>query len=87
MAKLDNILQHFDVEEKKDIVWIFLKHDSLKELLLEYTTSNKGSKKTLQALGSMWEAYATLTFARQGKSSLFRNVLMTTMVSNVGNTS
>ncbi len=61
MAKLDSILQHFDVEEKRDIVQRILEHDSLKELLLEYITSNKGSEKALQALCNMWEAYATLT--------------------------
>jgi hypothetical protein len=59
----------------------------LKELLPKYITSNKGLKKALQALSNMREVYATLTFARQGKNSLFINVLVTTMVSNVDNTS
>jgi hypothetical protein len=52
-----------------------------------FITSNEGSKKALQALGSMWEAYATLKSTRQCKNSLFRIVLVIVMVSNVGNTS
>lgn len=55
--------------------------------MLEYITSSKGLEKALQALGSMREAYAKLTFVRQGLNSLFKNILVTIVVSNATNTS
>jgi hypothetical protein len=87
VVELNTILQQFDNEEKKDIAQRIVEHESFKALLLEYITFSKGLKKALQALGSMQEAYATLTFARQGQNSLFKNILVTTVVSNVVNTS
>jgi hypothetical protein len=43
-----------------------MEYESFKAFLLEYITSSKGLEKALQALGNMREAYATLTFVRQG---------------------
>jgi hypothetical protein len=66
VAKLNTALQQFDSEEKKDIVQRIVEHESFRALLPTYITFSKGSKKTLQALGNMREAYAELTSTRQG---------------------
>ncbi len=87
VAKLGTTLQQFDSEEKKNIIRSIVEHESFRALLLEYITFSKGSKKASQALGSMREAYAMLTFARQGYNSLFINILVIIKVSNVVNTS
>jgi hypothetical protein len=54
--------------------------------LPKHISSNKGLEKALQALGSMREAYLTLTYVRQGQNFQYRNVLVTSMVSNSTNT-
>ncbi len=59
-----------------------MEHERFKALLFEYIISNKGSKKALQALSTMQEAYATLTFVKQSQNPLFINVLITVVVSN-----
>ncbi len=64
MANLDIILQKFNDEKKRDIGWRIMEHEIVRVLLPKHTSSNKGFEKTLQALESMWEAYATLTLAR-----------------------
>ncbi len=64
MVDLDIILQKFNDEKKRDIVWIIMEHEIVKVLLPKHTSSNKGFEKMLQALGSMWKAYVTLTFVR-----------------------
>ncbi len=64
-----------------------MEHESFSLFLPKYITSNKGLKKALQALSSMHEAYVMLTSTRQGHNSLFKNVLVIAVVSNVVNTS
>jgi hypothetical protein len=59
-----------------------MEHETKKALLPKHISFSKGLEKALQALGSMQEAYVTLTFARQGQNSQYRNVLITTMVLN-----
>jgi hypothetical protein len=46
-----------------------MEHGIVRALLPKHISSSKGLKKALQALGSMREAYATLTSARQGENS------------------
>ncbi len=87
MVKQNTILEQFDNEEKKDSVYKIMEHESFKTFLPKYIISNKGSEKALQALSRMQKAYVTLTSARQGQNSLFKNVLATAMVSNAINTS
>ncbi len=64
VADLDITLQKFNDEKKSNIVWRIMEHEIVRALLPKHISSNKGLEKELQALGSMWEAYATLTFAR-----------------------
>jgi hypothetical protein len=63
------------------IRWI-IEHENLQECLPHYLACGKDTKKNLQALESMKEAYATLTSVKQGQNGTFRNVVLSAMVSN-----
>jgi hypothetical protein len=87
VAYLDITLQKFNDEEKKNVVRRIMEHEIVRAFLPKHINFNKGLKKALHALGNMHEAYATLTSAKQGQNSQYRNVLVIVMVSNAQNTS
>jgi hypothetical protein len=64
LVDLDITLQKFNDEKKRGIVRKIMEHEIVRALLPKHISSSKGLEKALQALGSMQEAYATLTFAR-----------------------